>query len=240
VLYAGGWLRFGVLSLSGMQIAGFGALWGLVFLLTGFAEEGVMRCYLLFTLTRGINYWWALGVVAVFSLFVVLNPDGNGNGGVYAAAALGLLPCLFLHWKQAPSAGFWEAAWVTSTLFGYIHTFNHGETWLGIFSAALIGFVFCASVYLTGSAWWAIGFHASWDWAQTFFYGTADSGLIPKGHFLTTTPAGAVSWSGGNAGPEGSLLVIPMILLVLAALVLVYGRRGRVESSSPIDRPQLS
>ena len=91
-----------------------------------------------------------------------------------------------LHIHKTPQCGFWQAAWVTSTLFGFIHVNNNGENWIGIFAAALIGFVFCVSVWVTGSAWWAIGCHAAWDWAETFFYGTADSGRVGTGHFLTT------------------------------------------------------
>ena len=87
-----------------------------------------------------------------------------------------------------------------------------------------------SSVRVTGTAWWAIGCHAAWDWAETFFYGTADSGLQPQGHYLTTNPVGNALWSGGADGPEGSLLVIGAILLLLALLLVVYGRRsfGRV------------
>jgi hypothetical protein len=79
-------------------------------------------------------------------------------------------------------------------------------------------------VRLTGSAWWAIGFHASWDWAETFFYGTADSGMQAHGSLLVSKPSGNAFWSGGTNGPEGSILVLAVILLVLAALVAVYGR----------------
>jgi hypothetical protein len=49
-----------------------------------------------------------------------------------------------------------------------------------------------------------------------------------------------VLWSGGSDGPEGSLLVIPIILVVLVALILVYGRRRRAESPSASALPQLS
>ena len=60
----GGWLHFGPVALSGAEIFGFGALWAAAFLLVGCFEEGTFRCYLQFTLTRGINFWWALGIVA--------------------------------------------------------------------------------------------------------------------------------------------------------------------------------
>jgi hypothetical protein len=221
----GGWLRFGPVALSGAQIFGYAAAWGVVFLLTGCFEEGFFRCYLLSTLTRGINFWWAAGTIGLVCLLLALFVKGNCVWGVYAVALLGLIPCLWLHLKKAPGSGFWQAAWVTSTLFGSIHIGNGGENWVGIFAAALIGFVFCVSVRVTGSAWWAIGCHASWNWAESYFYGTADSGMVASGHYLNTTPAGNVLWSGGADGPEGSLLVIGVILLLLVALLVIYGRK---------------
>jgi membrane protease YdiL (CAAX protease family) len=222
----GGWLHFGSIALSGMQIFQFGAMWAGVFLLVGCVEEGIFRGYLQFTLTRGINFWWALSIVGSVCLWLALKDKGNGALGVYIVALLGFFPCLILHIRKTPRGGFWQASWVTSTLFGSIHTGNGGENWIGIFAAALIGFVFCVSVWVTGSAWWAIGCHAAWDWAETFFYGTADSGLQPQGHYLTTTPAGNALWSGGTNGPEGSLLVIGAILLLLALLLVVYGQKS--------------
>jgi hypothetical protein len=239
-LCMGGWLHIGRPTLSAGAVAEFAVLWGIGFLFTGLGEEGLTRCYMLFTLERGINFWWALGSVACLSLLAWASRNGGNSGGVYLAAALGVAPCFYLHWKRSPSAGFWEAAWLTSTFFGYIHTLNPGETWLGVFATAAIGFVFCVSVRLTGSAWWAIGFHAAWDWAQTFFYGTPDSGLQPRGHLFSSTASGSAFWSGGNTGPEGSVLILPAVLLIVLALIAVYGRRSRTESASTADLPQLS
>jgi membrane protease YdiL (CAAX protease family) len=139
-----------------------------------------------------------------------------------------------LHIRKIPRSGFWQAAWVTSTLFGYVHTGNGGENWIGIFAAALIGFVFCVSVRVTGLAWWAIGCHAAWDWAETFFYGTADSGMVARGHLLSSTPSGNALWSGGADGPEGSLLVLGVILLLLAALLVIYGRKNEKDGASSL------
>ena len=221
----GGWLHFGPAALSGAGIFKYGALWAAGFLLVGCNEEGLFRCYLQFTLTRGINFWWASGINALLCLFLAWNTKGNGVWGVYLIAMLGLLPCLFLHLRNTPRSGFWQASWVTSTLFGMIHTSNGGENWIGILAAALIGFVFCVSIYVTGSAWWAIGCHAAWDWAQSFFYGTADSGHAASGHYLTTSPAGNALLSGGADGPEGSVLVLAVVLLLLVLLLAMYGRK---------------
>ncbi len=227
----GGWLHFNGMALSGAEIAKYAVEWAIMFLLVGCMEEGLARCYLLYTLTRGLNYWWALGLTAALCLLFTVNPKASGLWGMYAIALLGLVPCLLLQLKKAPSTGFWCAAWVTSVFFGGGHTSNPGENWIGIFSAAGIGFVFCASVRLTGSAWWAIGCHAAWDWGQSYFYGTPDSGLLAKGHLLnSTSPANLDFWTGGKDGPEGSILVIPTMVLILLVLYLLYGRRGAAGS----------
>jgi membrane protease YdiL (CAAX protease family) len=242
-LAMGGWLQFEPIALTGSAIIRFGFVWAIVFLLVGCVEEGIFRCYLQFTLARSINFWWALGTISVVCAdlflrsrggegilaFLWLRPlsiiSGTGAWGVYIIALLGLIPCLLLQLKGAKGSGFWQAAWVTSTLFGFIHTGNNGENWVGILAAGAIGFVFVVSVRVTGSAWWAIGCHAAWDWAETYFYGTADSGLQAQGHLLTTQPAGNALWSGGTDGPEGSVLVLGIILLMLIGLLVVYGRR---------------
>jgi hypothetical protein len=228
----GGWLRAGPSALSAAQALRLGGLWACAFLIVGSVEEGLFRCYALSTLTRGINFWWALATQIAICLYLSLNGGGNGAWGVYAVAALGLFPCLILHQKSGARSAFWQAAWVTSTVFGLYHTSNSGENWIGILAASFIGFMICVSVRVTGSAWWAIGCHAAWDWAETFFYGAADSGLHGQGHYLTASPAGNPLWSGGADGPEGSLLVLGAILLLLLFLVGLYGRRNAAASDA--------
>jgi membrane protease YdiL (CAAX protease family) len=229
-LASGGWLRLGPASLPAVQALLNGALWALAFLLVASVEEGLFRCYSLSTLTRGINFWWALAAQIGLCLYLVLTGEGNGAWGVYLAAAVGLFPCLILHQKSAAHpesrgrSAFWQAAWVTSSFFGFYHTSNNGENWIGVFAAAFIGFVFCVSVRVTGSAWWAIGCHAAWDWAETFFYGAADSGFQGQGHFLSANSAGNPLWSGGTDGPEGSLLVLGVVLLLLLFMLALYAR----------------
>ncbi len=237
-LMAGGWLHFGPRALTGTQAVRFAVEWGVGFLLVACFEEGLARCYLLFTLARGLNFWWALGMVVLLVTLVTLNPKAGGLWGAYVIALLGLGTCLMLHLKKGtPGEGFWNAAWVTTVFFGAAHTMNPGENWIGILSAAGIGFVFCASVQLTGSVWWALGCHAAWDWAETYFYGTANSGVVATGHLLTTSAAGNALWSGGTDGPEGSVLVIPMEVLILLVLIVQYGRRRRATAAAAMAEP---
>jgi hypothetical protein len=236
-LKTGGWLTIASSGLATPQLLKYAVLWGLMFLMVGFYEEGTFRCFLQATWTRGINLWWALGIQALMCGGLMIFGKGNGIWGVYLIALLGLGPCLWLALNKAESTGFWLAAWVASTLFGAIHTGNNGENWIGIFAAAAIGFVFAVSVKLTGSAWWAIGFHAAWDWAETYFYGTADSGMQAQGSFMLSKPLGNNPfWSGGADGPEGSVLVLAVILLTLVGILLAYGRCTKAKEQDQLPQ----
>ena len=112
--------------------------------------------------------------------------------------------------------GFWPAAIILSILFGLGHTGNSGEQWIGIANAMLAGVVLAWSVRWTGSLWWAIGYHITWDWGESFFYGVADSGVKSPHHFLSFDPTNAAGWlTGGSVGPEGSVFCIPVLLSLM-------------------------
>jgi len=113
---------------------------------------------------------------------------------------------------------FWRAAIALSIGFAVAHLFNPGETFFGILQVLGTGLLFCFMIRRTGNLWFVLGFHAAWDWAQTFFYGTADSGLKSVGYFLNTSSQGSSWLTGGSTGPEGSVLSV-VVLLVAALLI---------------------
>ena len=131
-LSEGGWLRFGPVSLAGPRIITYALAWGAGFALVGFFEEGAFRCYLLSTLTRGVNFWWALASVGLVCLYLSMSPGAHGGLGRIRGGPDRAFPCLWLQWRKTPRSGFWPAAWVTSTGFGFIHTLNNGENWMGV------------------------------------------------------------------------------------------------------------
>jgi hypothetical protein len=59
----------------------------------------------------------------------------------------------------------------------------------------------------------------AWDWAQSFLYGVPDSGLLVQGRLFATHAVGNPMLSGGADGPEGSILCIPIMLLVIVVLL---------------------
>jgi uncharacterized protein len=116
--------------------------------------------------------------------------------------------------------GFWPAAIALSCTFALLHLGNDGEEWPGLLAAAFIGLFFCFTLRRTGNLWFAVGFHAAWDWGETFFYSVPDSGLVEPGHLLSSSLRGSPWLSGGSVGPEGSLLCF----VVIAAIWLVFAR----------------
>jgi membrane protease YdiL (CAAX protease family) len=197
-LWATGVLVFDGRVLSGASALRWGAIWLVGFLLVALLEESLVRGYAQYTLTRGLK-----------GLYGMVPSTSDGAAGPKNAI------------------GFWTAAALLSIYFGLGHAGNPGETPMGMISAGLIGLIFCLSLSRTGALWWALGFHAAWDWAQSFVFGVSDSGIMVEGHLLATHPAGKVLLSGGATGPEGSLFVLP--ILAVAALV-VYWTLGRDKS----------
>ena len=131
----------------------------------------------------------------------------------------------YIQFTLTRGIGFWWGALLFAGVFGLTHIANTGESPIGLASVVGAGLVFSLSLWYTGSLWWAVGFHAAWDWGQSFFYGTADSGMISQGHFLEAHPVGPVLWSGGATGPEGSILVLPWLAMMALLMYLWWGRR---------------
>jgi membrane protease YdiL (CAAX protease family) len=149
---------------------------------------------------RGAEVWKYAFLWAFTLLFVAFFEEFAFRGYVLFTLTAGI--------------GFWPAAIVSSMLFGYVHHGNSGETWLGAFSAALVGLMLCLLLRRTGNLWMPIGFHTAWDWGETYFYGTPDSGLRAPGHLFNTSFSGPNWLTGGTVGPEASWLCLLLVVLL--------------------------
>jgi membrane protease YdiL (CAAX protease family) len=121
--------------------------------------------------------------------------------------------------------GFWPAAILLAILFGASHLNNPGEAKFGAASAGAFGLVMAFSLWRTGTIWFAIGLHAAWDWGETFFYSVPDSGLTAQGHLFNSWFHGPQWLTGGSVGPEGSLLVFPVLLLMAVIIHVMFPAR---------------
>ena len=131
----------------------------------------------------------------------------------------------YTQFALARGIGFWPAAIVLSTAFGLIHLANEGEHWQGLLAAAWIGLFFCLTLRRTGSLWFAVGFHAAWDWGETFVYSVPDSGMVyPRQQLLSSSLHGSSWLTGGTVGPEGSVLCFVVIALIWFVFDRAYPR----------------
>ena len=201
-------------SIEGRSIAEYGLPWRRMFggrfwvgTLLGFAS---LTCLLLAMRLVGVFHFgtfalrgadvgkWALIYVVVFVL-VALTEEFCARG--YALYTLTMI------------AGFWPGAIVTAIVFGYTHSGNSGEDWIGLANVGLFGLLACLLLRRTGDLWMPIGLHMSWDWSETFFYGVANSGKTYPGQLMNSSPSGPALLSGGSVGPEGSVLCTLLMVL---------------------------
>jgi len=121
--------------------------------------------------------------------------------------------------------GFWPSAVLLSILFGLAHSGNPGESWRGVVSVGLMGLFCCFTLLRTGTLWFAVGFHAAWDWGEIYFYGAPNSGTAATGHLLNSSFHGPAWLTGGSVGPEGSVLAYVLIGLAFLVFHLAFPAR---------------
>lgn len=127
----------------------------------------------------------------------------------------------------AEGIGFWPASVVLASVFAILHTFNPGEARIGIIMTAVFALFVSVTLRFTGNLWMAAGLHAGWDWGQSYFYGTPNSGLVLPGRLLTSHTQGPEWLTGGSVGPEGSVLTLVLLVVMAVLFALVYRRRKR-------------
>ena len=119
----------------------------------------------------------------------------------------------YIQFASAQAIGFWPAAILLSSVFGFVHHSNPGENWSGVAGVVLTGLLWCFTLRRTGNLWFAVGMHASFDFGETFLYSVPDSGFIFPGHLSNAVIAGPTWLTGGSVGPEASVFDFLMLIL---------------------------
>jgi hypothetical protein len=192
----------------------------------------------------GRSFWMGMvwGLVAITGLMIAIGGVGDFSLGAAALhgqrvlkfaafwgaffLAVGLFEEFLLRgyaqFTLAQGIGFWPAALLLSSYFAVLHFGNPGETWVGLLAVVAIGLFFCLTLRRTGTLWFAVGFHASWDWGESYLYSVPDSGGMVTGHLMHSSFHGSHWITGGSVGPEGSVLVFVVIALTWVAFDRVY------------------
>ena len=129
-------------------------------------------------------------------------------------------------------AGFWPAALITTALFAGLHLVKPHENTIDIGMIFALGLIICISVRITGSLWWAVGWHAAFDFGQLFIIGTRNGGSVPQGRLFDVTFPGPAWITGGELGTEASYFMIPAVLGTLIYVIWFLRPRSRASQSA--------
>jgi uncharacterized protein len=197
------------------------------------------------------NFWvgtlW--GLAAISALMLVIRMLGGYSFGVVALSSadvaryalewgavfilVGIYEEFFfrgyLQFTLTSGMGFWPAALLLSAAFGGVHWRNPGESPVGVLSVFLTGMFLCFTLRRTGTLWFAIGFHAAYDFGETYLYSVPDSGIVMPGHLLASSFHGPSWLTGGTVGPEGSAFDF----VIFAILFVLFDRLYRMQKADP-------
>jgi membrane protease YdiL (CAAX protease family) len=185
---------------------------------------------------------WAAGWLQVESFAW----EGESWLDVIASLAIMLIVFALAGWSEELLArGYWLqnlndglnlslAVLLSSALFALAHAFNSNISWqayLGLFLSGL----FLAFCYLrTHQLWLPIGFHIGWNFFEGIIFGFPVSGEYFY-QFIRQTVSGPDIITGGAFGPEGGLILVPVLFLG-AGLVFWYTwsrKPGKTSSEVP-------
>lgn len=131
--------------------------------------------------------------------------------------------------------GPWAAIVPTGVLFGLLHAANPNASRIGILNTAAFGVLFGYAYLRSRDLWFPIGLHFGWNITLPLF-GVNLSGIkIFKeitGHEMAWRAGGGL-WSGGEYGPEASLLTT----LVFVPLFLCIWKGPIRRQTSPLTDP---
>lgn len=125
-------------------------------------------------------------------------------------------------------AGFWPATLLANALFAGAHLSKPHENAIDIGMIFVLGVLLCVTVRVTGSLWWAVGWHAAFDFGQFFIIGTRNGGQVPVGHLFDATFPGPAWATGGELGTEASYFMIPAVIVTFVYVGFFLREERRV------------
>ncbi|HXJ43218.1 MAG TPA: CPBP family intramembrane glutamic endopeptidase [Bryobacteraceae bacterium] len=135
--------------------------------------------------------------------------------------------------------GAWAAILGVGALFGITHAANPGATSLGLLNTAIFGIIFGAAVLRTHDIWLAAGMHFGWNVILPFL-GVELSGLTIRVTEYRLVWKAGILWSGGDYGPEASVLTSVVLVLLALSVWKAPVRKGwayLLDGEQPAQQP---
>ena len=193
----------------------------------GFALSGLMAASVFLAM-------WKLGYVDNVQFSAIdLAAVGLLLGALLVMALVGFWEELvfrgYVLQNMAEGMGMKTAVLVSCMLYGLVHSANPNAGLLSTAIIVLFGYLRIYGYLSTGQLWLSIGMHTGWNFFQATVFGFAASGHA-EAWTLVTHESSAAGWlSGGEFGPEASVLTIPVVLITLVVM-RVWARGGQPRS----------
>jgi membrane protease YdiL (CAAX protease family) len=158
---------------------------------------------------------WGLPRLAVILLLLI---PALGTGLSEELAFRG-----YLFQTLGERAPVWVAALLMGIIFALVHFSVSGFGFSFILSTVIGSVMFLAIRFATGSLWFPIGFHAMWDWTQTYLVGLSSAGGKNDPSLIQISQSGPSAWVGGGDALEFGLLYTAVATLALI-IALAYGK----------------
>ena len=133
--------------------------------------------------------------------------------------------------RLVESIGPWGAILVLSVLFGAVHLQNPNAggilSW-GFFNTITVGVLLALAYLRTKALWLPFGFHFAWNFALGMVFGLPVSGLSMFSVIVRAHASGPKLLTGGNYGIESSLTGAVVIVLGIAIVVALPGKKAEL------------
>ena len=129
--------------------------------------------------------------------------------------------------------GGWTTILPVGVIFAVMHAGNPNATWLGLANTTGFGVLFGYAFLRSHDIWLPIGVHFGWNFTLPLF-GVNVSGLTMRLTGFTMRWSAGKLWSGGEYGPEASILTSAVLFLLFAYLWKAPIRR---QPSALLDPP---
>lgn len=130
----------------------------------------------------------------------------------------------------------WVAIVANSVLFGLLHLFNPGVTFIAILDIIIFGISCSLLRWYTGSIWTCMGIHTMWNFTQNLIFGLPNSGLVSEASVFHLDAATGLdnliyNYTFGVEGAMPALLIDVLPGVVILVLAKKQGRLGELFES---------
>jgi membrane protease YdiL (CAAX protease family) len=115
---------------------------------------------------------------------------------------------------------------VSSVVFGLAHSLNPNVNPVALLNVGLAGLFFALYALLEEGLWGVFGAHTAWNWLMGHFFGLPVSGMGTESSVLRLADAGPDGLTGGAWGPEASLVLTAVLLVVCGWMAWRLWRRS--------------